>query len=71
MEEYTVSEDESRAAFENWVQSLELGVKFSRWGRRGEGSFVDKAWMGQYCNYSVELAWQAWQKSAKTNEGKP
>jgi hypothetical protein len=51
--------DTERVAFERWITAppFEMGVT-----RYPPGD--ERAWPGQYCDISVEIAWEAWQERA-------
>ena len=59
-----MTEDESRAAFEKWISSPFHELPVNRWSKRAY-------WQGQYKSPFVQIAWEAWQESAKAHEVKP
>lgn len=56
--------DSTRAAFEAWMKSPPLERRISRFGYVGK-------WPGQYQDYDVQLAWEAWRQSAITAAAPP
>lgn len=52
-----MTDDDERAAFEAWVKAPPYEADTARGGDRD-------AWPGQYQNYAVQLAWEAWMQRA-------
>ena len=57
-----MSEIEERRRFERWVSSPPIVASTERLGK-------DSAWPGQYGDYEVQLAWEAWLERSK--HGRP
>ena len=57
-----MSETEEREGFERWASSPPIEAPIERLGK-------DSAWPGQYGDYEVQLAWEAWLERSK--HGRP
>ena len=53
----------SRSAFEAWISAPPYERSTHRWPDDGT-----KAWPGQYSDYPVELAWEAWKAAANLQD---
>jgi hypothetical protein len=51
--------EDSRAEFEAWITAPPIEARIDRYPTEV------CAWPGQYRNYSVQLAWEAWNASRK------
>ena len=58
-----MNEDIQRSLFEDWIQEEPYQRSVERW-QKG----ADIMWPGQYKQDAVQLAWEAWKKSAEINE---
>ena len=64
-----MSDHQQRAAFEAWVS----GAPYERPTERYPAGAEECVWPGQYRDYPVQLAWEAWQagEAAATRDEKP
>jgi hypothetical protein len=60
-----IMRQKNRESFEYWIKSSPYEKSVSRFINDPENT----AWPGCYKDINVELAWEAWQESAKTKEG--
>lgn len=58
--EYTKTEKEMRADFEEWISSPPIEANIHR-----RSMDAEYCWPGTYVDYSVELAWATWQEAHK------
>jgi hypothetical protein len=54
----TIDIKEQRNLFEQWISQPPYERSISRWEADRK-----RAWPGQYKNYDVQLAWEAWQRA--------
>jgi hypothetical protein len=50
----------TRQSFEQWITAPPFERSINRHG-------PDKAWPGHYCEYEVQLAWEAYERGAASN----
>jgi len=55
-----VNEHDQRRGFEQWISQPPYERVISRWEKDRT-----RAWPGQYKNYEVQLAWEAWQEAQR------
>lgn len=58
------SQELSRAEFEKWISGPPIERNLDRW--LDHCLDPNSAWPGQYKDYSVQLAWEAWQKARES-----
>ena len=57
---------EQRYLFERWISRAPFERAVARWPNDPERY----AWPGHYCDYDVQLAWEAWQEAVRNNAAK-